>query len=90
MRAPAGTRIEETEQVFADVEAAIRHLIPKEEIQLVIDSIGQPQPINLAFTDSVTIGASDGEILVALNRSPADREMDEDAPRARCRANSQA
>src|SRR5881296_1027640 len=67
VRAPAGTRIEETEQVFAEVEAAIRRIIPKNEIQLVIDNIGQPQPINLAFTDSVTIGPSDGEILVALN-----------------------
>jgi multidrug efflux pump subunit AcrB len=67
VRAPAGTRIEETEQVFADVEAAIRRVIPKDEIELVIDNIGQPQPINLAFTDSVTIGPSDGEILVALN-----------------------
>ncbi|HET8576447.1 MAG TPA: efflux RND transporter permease subunit, partial [Methylomirabilota bacterium] len=67
VRAPAGTRIEETEQVFADVEAAIRRLIPKDEIQLVIDNIGQPQPINLGFTDSVTIGPSDGEILVSLN-----------------------
>jgi len=67
VRAPAGTRIEETEQVFADVEAAIRRLIPKDQIQLVIDNIGQPQPINLAFTDSVTLGPSDGEILVALN-----------------------
>jgi multidrug efflux pump subunit AcrB len=67
VRAPAGTRIEETEQVFADVEAAIRRLIPQDEIELVIDNIGQPQPINLAFTDSVTIGPSDGEILVALN-----------------------
>src|SRR2546426_249241 len=67
VRAPAGTRIEETEQVFADVEATIRRLIPKDEIELVIDNIGQPQPINLAFTDSVTIGPSDGEILVSLN-----------------------
>jgi len=67
VRAPAGTRIEETEQVFADVEAAIRRLIPKDEVQLVIDNIGQPQPINLAFTDSVTLGPSDGEILVSLN-----------------------
>jgi len=33
----------------------------------VIDNIGQPQPINLAFTDSVTLGAADGEILVSLN-----------------------
>jgi len=67
VRAPAGTRIEETEQVFADVEATIRRLIPKDEIELVIDNIGQPQPINLAFTDTVTIGPSDGEILVSLN-----------------------
>src|SRR3989449_645689 len=67
VRAAAGTRIEETEQVFADVEAAIRRLIPKNEIQLVIDNIGQPQPVNLGFTDSVTIGPSDGEILVSLN-----------------------
>jgi multidrug efflux pump subunit AcrB len=67
VRAPAGTRIEETEQVFAQVEASIRRQIPRDQIQLIIDNIGQPQPINLAFTDSVTIGPSDGEILVALN-----------------------
>jgi multidrug efflux pump subunit AcrB len=67
VRAPAGTRIEETEQVFAEVEASIRRQIPRDQIQLIIDNIGQPQPINLAFTDSVTIGPSDGEILVALN-----------------------
>jgi CzcA family heavy metal efflux pump len=67
VRAPAGTRIEQTEQIFADVEAAIRRIIPKDEIASVIDNIGQPQPINLAFTDSVTLGASDGEILVSLN-----------------------
>ncbi len=67
VRAPAGTRIEETEQVFADVEAAIRRIIPNGEVASVIDNIGQPQPINLAFTDSVTLGPSDGEILVSLN-----------------------
>jgi multidrug efflux pump subunit AcrB len=67
VRAPAGTRIEETEQVFAGVEAAIRRLIPKDEIELVLDNIGQPQPINLSFTDSATLGSADGEILVSLN-----------------------
>ncbi len=67
VRAPAGTRIEETEQIFANVEATIRRIIPRDQIQLVIDNIGQPQPINLAFTDSVTLGPSDGEILVGLN-----------------------
>jgi multidrug efflux pump subunit AcrB len=72
VRAPAGTRIEETEQIFANVEATIRRVIPKDQIKLVIDNIGQPQPINLAFTDSVTLGPSDGEILVGLN--PEDHE----------------
>ncbi len=67
VRAPAGTRIEETEQIFAGVESTIRRIIPKDQIQLIIDNIGQPQPINLAFTDSVTIGPSDGEILVSLD-----------------------
>ncbi len=78
VRAPAGTRIEQTEQIFADVEAAIRRIIPKGEIASVIDNIGQPQPINLAFTDSVTLGASDGEILVSLNpehHAPTERWM---------------
>jgi len=67
VRAPAGTRIEETEQVFAEVEAAIRRIIPKNEIVSIIDNIGQPQSINLAFTDSVTLGPFDGEVLVSLN-----------------------
>ena len=78
VRAPAGTRIEETEQVFADVEASIRRIIPKDEITAVIDNIGQPQSINLAFTDSVTLGPSDGEILVSLNperHRPTERWM---------------
>src|SRR5439155_18570831 len=78
VRAPAGTRIEETEQVFAEVEAAIRRIIPKNEIVSIIDNIGQPQSINLAFTDSVTLGPSDGEILVSLNpegHQPTERWM---------------
>src|SRR5439155_1750806 len=68
VRAPAGTRIEETEQVFADVEAAIRRLIPNDEIQLVIDNIGQPQAVNLRVSDSVNIGPGEGEMLVSVTR----------------------
>jgi multidrug efflux pump subunit AcrB len=78
VRAPAGTRIEETEQVFAGVEASIRRLLPRGEVRSIIDNIGQPQPINLGFTDSATIGPSDGEILVSLNpdrHQPTERWM---------------
>jgi multidrug efflux pump subunit AcrB len=65
--APPGTRLEETEQIFGQVEAAIRRIIPPEELTLVLDNIGVPQPTNLARSDSVTVGSADGEILLALN-----------------------
>ena len=68
VNAPQGTRIEETEQIFARVENEIRHEIPAEEVDTIVDNIGLPSSgINLAFGDSSTIGVSDGEILVALN-----------------------
>jgi len=65
---PQGTRIEETEQIFARIEAEIRREIPVREVQTIVDNIGLPSSgVNLAFGDSSTIGVSDGEILVALN-----------------------
>ena len=67
VRTPPGTRIEETEQYFQRVEDYIRQVIPADELNVITDNIGVPNPINLALSDSVTVGASDGEILVALN-----------------------
>jgi multidrug efflux pump subunit AcrB len=67
-RAPAGTRIEQTEVLFADVENEIRNVIPQREIASVIDNIGIPNGgFNLAFGDSPTIGTGDGDILISLN-----------------------
>ncbi|WP_392533072.1 efflux RND transporter permease subunit [Nostoc sp. C117] len=67
VRAPAGTRVEETERIFTQVEDVIRQTIPKQELEIILDNIGLPVGgINLAFSDSATIGAGDGEILVAL------------------------
>ena len=42
-RAPAGTRIEKTEQIFADIENEIRQVIPPREIDNIIDNIGIPE-----------------------------------------------
>ena len=67
VRAPAGTRIEETEVYFQQVEDYIRQVIPANELNVIVDNIGVPNPINLALSDSVTVGPADGEILVALN-----------------------
>jgi CzcA family heavy metal efflux pump len=68
VRAPVGTRVEETESLFGQVEKTIRRAIPAEEVSVILDNIGLPVGgINLAFSDSATIGSADGEILVALN-----------------------
>jgi multidrug efflux pump subunit AcrB len=67
VRAPSGTRVEETEILFADIEETIRNLIPRHEIAEVIDNIGLPYSgMNLAYSDSVTVGSFDGEILISL------------------------
>jgi len=67
VRAPAGTRLEETERIFGQVEDAIRKIVPREELGLILDNIGLPSVgINLAYSDSATAGSADGEILVSL------------------------
>ncbi|HWP46878.1 MAG TPA: efflux RND transporter permease subunit [Candidatus Limnocylindrales bacterium] len=67
VRAPTGTRIEETERIFHQVENTIRNVIPADELELILDNIGLPVGgVNLAFSDTATVGPSDGEILVAL------------------------
>jgi CzcA family heavy metal efflux pump len=69
VRAPAGTRLEETERRFGQVEDVIRRVIPAKEVDTILDNIGLPvSGVNLAFSDSSTIGAADGEILVSLNK----------------------
>ncbi|MCU1384738.1 MAG: AcrB/AcrD/AcrF family multidrug efflux protein [Acidobacteria bacterium] len=67
VRCPPGTRIEQAEVYFQQVEDYIRQVIPAGEVSVIDDNIGLPNNINLALSDSVTVGPSDGEILVALN-----------------------
>lgn len=67
IRVPTGTRVEETERRFRQVEEIIKKVIPKDELDLVLDNIGLPAiPINLLLSDNPTIGAGDGEILVSM------------------------
>src|SRR6267142_3139817 len=67
VRTPPGTRIEQTEGYFQRIEDYIRQVIPVNELNVITDNIGVPNAINLALSDSVTVGPADGEILVALN-----------------------
>ncbi|MDD3178944.1 MAG: efflux RND transporter permease subunit [Opitutaceae bacterium] len=67
VRAPNGTRLEETERVFTQVENVIREVIPPDELVTILDNIGLPSGMsNLAFSTSGSIGPADGEILVSL------------------------
>jgi multidrug efflux pump subunit AcrB len=67
VRAPARTRIERTEQIFAAIEDNIRGQIPARDLALMLDNIGLPQrTYNLAFTDGTTIGVNDGTIQIQL------------------------
>ena len=68
-RAPAGTRIEQTEVRFSAIEHEIRSVIPADEMDTIIDNIGVPNSWgSLAQGDISTISSSDGDILVSLKK----------------------
>ncbi len=67
VRAPVGTRIEQTQDYFAQVEASIRDLVGTKQIDAMLDNIGLPYSgMNIALSDSATVGPMDGEILISL------------------------
>jgi len=67
VRAPAGTRVEETERIFGEVEGVIREVVPDRERALILDNIGQTQSFTImAFLNTGTVSDADGEILVSL------------------------
>ncbi len=67
VRAPAGTRIEESERYFAQVEDYLRTQIPANELDVMLDNIGIPNSgINMALSDGSQVSPADGEILINL------------------------
>ena len=69
LRAATGTRIEETARLADDVEAAIRELVPKDQLETILDNLGVPNSgINLSYSNAGTIGTLDGEILLSLKK----------------------
>jgi multidrug efflux pump subunit AcrB len=72
VRAPPGTRIETTEQIFQAVEDKIRQIIPKKDLDLIVDNFGVPaRSYNWAFADGTSIAVNDGVIMVSLNEGHA-------------------
>ena len=75
LRAPTGTRIEETERLAGEVNAVIRREVPADELGGILDNIGIPNSsINLSYNTSGVIGAGDADVLVSLKRGHAPTE----------------
>ncbi len=69
LRAPTGTRIEDTAELCDAVERSIRAEIPPNEVGSIIDNVGLPySSVNLSYSNSAPIGTGDADIMVALNR----------------------
>jgi len=66
-RVPVGTRIEDTANRFANIQAAIKKVIPTDEILTIVDNIGMPiSSINMTYNNTGLTGAHDGDIQIAL------------------------
>jgi multidrug efflux pump subunit AcrB len=72
VRAPIGTRIEDTAEEFDHIEDAVRRLVPPDQLANIVDNVGLPNSgINLTYNNSGTTGPEDGDIMVSLNENHA-------------------
>lgn len=70
LRAPTGTRVEETARLTEKVDALIKRIIPAEELESIVDNIGLPvSGINLSYSTSAPIGPGDADILITLKKN---------------------
>jgi CzcA family heavy metal efflux pump len=69
-RTPAGTRIEDTTQIVAQIEREVRRVIPGRELQTIIDNVGLNQsPTNMIYNNTGTAGLQDADIFITLNEN---------------------
>jgi multidrug efflux pump subunit AcrB len=67
LRARTGTRIEDVAQLCDQVDNTIREIIPKSELDNIIDNIGLPYSgLNTSYSNSAAIGPADADIQVSL------------------------
>jgi multidrug efflux pump subunit AcrB len=87
VRTQVGTRVEETANQLADIQKAIRQIIPPNQIETMTDNIGMPiSGINLTYNNTGVIGTQDGDIQIKLkaDHKPTEdyvRELREKLPR---------
>ena len=68
VRAPVGMRVEETAARFAEVQKAIREIVPANELAAMVDNVGSYiSSINTIYNNTGTIGEQDGDIQISLS-----------------------
>jgi len=87
VRTQVGTRVEETANHLADIQKAIRQVIPSDKIDTMADNIGMPiSGINMTYNNTGVMGPQDGDIQIKLkdDHKPTEeyvRELREKLPR---------
>jgi multidrug efflux pump subunit AcrB len=72
VRAPVGTRIEETAALFDHIEDEIRRTVPANQLVSIVDNIGLPvSGVNRAYLNTGGVGPQDGDILITLSKDHA-------------------
>ncbi len=75
VRAPTGTRIEDTAALFDQIEAQIHQLLPAGQIDTIVDNMDLPYSgINSAYSNTGTIGPQDGDVMVSLKEGHEDTD----------------
>jgi hydrophobic/amphiphilic exporter-1 (mainly G- bacteria), HAE1 family len=65
LKAPSGTRIEETDKLIGDVEALVRHVVLPKDLRLVVSNIGVIPGFSSIYTSNS--GPHTATIQIALN-----------------------
>ncbi|MBS0284580.1 MAG: efflux RND transporter permease subunit [Proteobacteria bacterium] len=72
VRAPVGTRLEETAALFDHIEDRIRQAVPPDQLGSIVDNIGLPvSGINRAYSNTGGVGPQDGDIMITLKEGHA-------------------
>jgi len=66
VRAHSGLRLEETEKRVAEVELAIRDLVPPAQLQTISSNVGVPSSFNMAFIPTDNVTSQDAEVFISL------------------------
>jgi multidrug efflux pump subunit AcrB len=82
VRAAPGTRIEQTEKLFQQVEDTIREVVPQKELGTIIDNIGLPASnYNFTFGNGTFVAYYDGQVLITFAASHGPTARYEKRPR---------